>query len=47
MRILKVLFSRIGYFWLTPNFRTYFERKHAAAGGENKQLTVRDDYAAA
>ena len=35
MRILKVLSGRIGYFWLTPSFRTYFERKHEAARGEN------------
>ena len=34
MRILKVLSGRIGYFWLTPSFRTY-ERKHEAARGEN------------
>ena len=25
MRILKVLSGRIGYFWLTPNFRTYLK----------------------
>ena len=33
--MLKVLSGRIGYFWLTPNFRTYFERKHGAAREEN------------